>query len=399
MLSAPPLRGTRVLEIGNYMAGPFCGMQLADLGADVVKVENPDGGDVTRQLAPFQAGESGSFARLNRGKRSIALDLKRPDGAQVFRELARRADVIVENLRPATMDDLGLSPSSLLAENPRLVYAAVSGWGQSGPYADLPALDLIVQAASGLMSVTGEKGGRPAKVGVSIADLSSALYATIAILAALAARARDGSGQLVDLSMFESATSLAVWESGAYFTNGEVARANGSAHNYIAPYQAVRAADGHFIIGATTPRNWSAFCRALGLDALEADPRFVDGTARLRNVAQLVPLIEEVTARAPVSEWLGRLRAAGVPCAEIQDYGAVFTDRHHESRGFFAKLEHSTLGTLRALGSPLRLVRTPPQLGRAGPLLGEHSSAILGEIGCSADDVRRMIAEGTVRAR
>src|SRR5712692_4156082 len=286
------------------MAGPFCGMQLADLGADVVKVENPDGGDVTRQLAPFQDGESGSFVRLNRGKRSIALDLKRAEGARVFRELARRADVIVENLRPGTMDDLGLSPASLLADNPRLVYAAVSGWGQSGPYADRSALDLIVQAASGLMSVTGEKGGRPAKVGVSIADLASALYATIAVLAALAARERDGAGQLIDLSMFESATSLAVWESGAFFTNGEIARANGSAHNYIAPYQAVRASDGHFIIGPTTPRNWTAFCGALGLDALLTDPRFTDGNARRRNVDELIPLIESVTERAPMAHWL-----------------------------------------------------------------------------------------------
>ena len=398
LLSAPPLRGTRVVEIGNYMAGPFCGMQLADLGADVVKVENPDGGDVTRQLAPFQDGESGSFVRLNRGKRSIALDLKRADGARVFRELARRADVIVENLRPGTMDDLGLSPSSLLADNPRLVYAAVSGWGQSGPYADRPALDLIVQAASGLMSVTGEKGGRPAKVGVSIADLSSALYATIAVLAALAARDRDGVGQLIDLSMYESAVSLAVWESGAFFTNGDVARANGSAHNYIAPYQAVRSSDGHFIIGPTTPRNWTAFCYTLGLDALLTDPRFIDGNARRRNVDELIPIIEAVTERAPMAHWLELLRGAGVPCGEIQDYARVFSDPQLEHRGFFAKIEHTTLGALRALGSPLRLVRTPPEIERAGPLLGEHSAAILGELGRTAEEIRQLMADGTVRA-
>jgi formyl-CoA transferase len=278
------------------------------------------------------------------------------------------------------------------------VYAAVSGWGQSGPYADRPALDLIVQAASGLMSVTGEKGARPAKVGVSIADVSSALYATIAILAALAARERDGTGQLVDLSMYESAVSLAVWESGAFFTNGDVARANGSAHNYIAPYQAVRSSDGHFIIGPTTPRNWTAFCHALGLDALLTDPRFVDGNARRRNVDELIPLIETVTQRAPMAHWLDGLRGAGVPCGEIQDYARVFSDPQLEHRGFFARLEHTRLGALRALGSPLRLVRTPPQLGRAGPLLGEHSAAILSEIGYSAEDVRRLVAEGTVRA-
>src|SRR5688572_20293178 len=222
VLADPPLHGVRVIEIGNYMAGPFCGMQLADLGADVVKVEHPKGGDLARLLEPFADGESGNFARLNRDKRSLALDLKREEGRTLFQRLAKGADVIVENLRPGTMDDLGLSPRSLLDANPRLVYVAVTGWGLDGPYADRPALDIIVQGQSGLMSITGEEGGAPVKVGVSIADLTAALYATVATLAALRARDRDGRGQLVDISMFESAVSLAVWEAGTYFGSGEV---------------------------------------------------------------------------------------------------------------------------------------------------------------------------------
>src|SRR6267378_7068252 len=221
----PPLEGIRVLEVGNYMAGPFCGMQLADLGADVVKIEDPRGGDLSRRLEPLVDGESGNFVRLNRGKRSVALDLKQDAGAEIFRRLAERTDVIVENLRPGTMRDLGLDPQSLLDANPRLVYVAVTGWGLDGPYADRPALDIIVQGQSGLMSITGEEGGAPVKVGVSIADLTAALYATIATLAALRARDRDGRGQLVDVSMFESAVSLAVWEAGVYFGSGEVPRA------------------------------------------------------------------------------------------------------------------------------------------------------------------------------
>jgi len=250
--SEPPLAGVRVIEVGNYMAGPFCGMQLADLGADIVKVESPRGGDFARLLEPLANGESGNFARLNRDKRSLAIDLKHAEGREVFRRLARDADVVVENLRPGTMDELGLSPRSLLASNPRLVYVALTGFGLDGPYADRPALDIIVQGLSGLMSITGEEGGPPAKVGVSIADLTAALYATVATLAALRARDRDGAGQLVDVSMFESAVSLAVWEAGIHFTTGEVPRAAGSAHKLVAPYQAVAASDRPFTLGATT---------------------------------------------------------------------------------------------------------------------------------------------------
>jgi formyl-CoA transferase len=378
------------------MAGPFCGMQLADLGADVVKIENPAGGDLSRLLEPIVDGESGNFARLNRGKRGLALDLKHEDGKAVFRALAASADVIVENLRPRTMRDLGLDPADLLRESPRLVYCAVTGWGQAGPYAARPALDIIVQGMSGLMSVTGEEGGAPVKVGVSISDLTAGLYGTIAILAALRARDRDGRGQLVDISMFESSVALAVWEAGQFFTTGEVARASGSAHKLVAPYQAIRAADAHFIVGATTPPTWTAFCAATGLGHLEHDARFADATLRRRNVAALIPLIEEMTATRPALHWLGLLQEAGVPCGPIADYGATFTDPHLRERGFFVDLPHTTLGTVHGLGSPLGLARTPVRLERAGPLLGEHSRDILREAGYADAEIARLVAEGTV---
>src|SRR5437868_13394257 len=396
VLGAPPLAGIRAVEIGNYMAGPFCGMQLADLGADVVKVEHPKAGDLARLLEPLASAESGNFARLNRDKRSLAIDLKREESRSVFRRLAARADVIVENLRPGTMEDLGLSPRSLLDANPRLIYVAVTGWGLDGPYADRPALDIIVQGQSGLMSVTGEEAGGPVKVGVSIADLSAGLYATIATLAALRARDRDGKGQLVDISMFESAVSLAVWEAGVHFTTGEIPRAAGSAHKLVAPYQAVAASDRHFIVGATTPPTWTAFCRVLGLEGLERDPRYADATLRRHNRDSLIAAIEAITATKPAAHWLAALRAAGVPCGEIADYGDVFSDPHLVARQFFMDLPHPRLGAIRGLGSPLRLERTPVRHRRSGPLLGEHTAEVLREAGCTDDDIARLEREGVV---
>src|SRR5207302_1171072 len=270
----------------------------------------------------------GGLAPRKRARRSVAIDLKREPGRKLFSLLVRSADVVVENLRPGTMNDLGLAPRDLLNSDPRLVYVAVTGWGLDGPNADRPALDIIVQAQSGLMSVTGEEGGPPVKVGVSIADLAAALYATIATLGALRARDRDGKGQLVDISMLESAVSLAVWEAGVHFTTGEVPRAAGSAHKLVAPYQAIAAADRHFIVGATTPPTWTAFCRVLGLEGLERDPRYADATLRRHNRDSLIAAIEAITATKPAAQWLAALRAAGVPCGEIADYGDVFSDPH-----------------------------------------------------------------------
>jgi formyl-CoA transferase len=392
------LSGIRVIEVGNFLAGPFCTLQLADLGADVIKVENPDGGDQVRTTAPFLSGESSSFIRLNRNKRSLALDLKAVEGKDVFRRLVRGADLLVENLRPGTMTDLKLDWPRLSKENPRLIYLAASGWGQDGPYAQRPGLDIMAQGMSGLMSITGEEGGQaPVKVGVPITDLACALYGAVAALAALRVRDRTGRGQFIDVCLFEAGVSLGVWEAGRYFATGEVPRPLGSAHQTSAPYQALRASDGFFTIGATTTRNWEACCDVLGLAKLKQDPRFAKNHTRHENRRQLIPLIEAVTQTQSAAHWVGALTTAGVPCGLLQSYDQVFNDPHLRARGFFQDAPHKKLGPVKQLGSPMRLSDTPPQMARAGPLLGEHSTEVLGELGYSQQEIRQLHGAGVVR--
>jgi crotonobetainyl-CoA:carnitine CoA-transferase CaiB-like acyl-CoA transferase len=381
MAVAAPLDGIRVLEVGNFMAGPFCAMQLADLGADVVKIENPAGGDNVRLTPPFLDGESSNFIRLNRNKRSLALDLKLPEGAAIFRRLAERADVVVENLRPGTMAKLDLDYPRLRESNPGLVYVAASGWGQTGPYAKLAGLDIMAQAMSGLMSITGEPGGGPVKVGVPVCDLVCALYGALAAVSALRARERDGQGQFIDVSLFEAGVSLAVWEAGRYFATGEVPGPLGSAHQSTAPYQAFRASDGFFTAGVPSPVLWTAFLGVLGLPELEADPRFATNADRHANRAELASLIEAVTAGHDRAHWIAAFQAAGVPCGAIQTYDQVFADPQLTARDFFWDGSHPTLGEVRQLGSPMRLSETPTRRDAAGPRLGQHSAEVLAELG------------------
>src|SRR3954471_17267647 len=393
-----PLGGVRVVEVGNFMAGPFCTLQLADLGADVIKIENPDGGDQVRATAPFLDGESSSFVRLNRNKRSLAVDLKAARGKEMFRRLIARADIVVENLRPGTMGDLELDYPRLAALNPRLVYVAASGWGQDGPYAQRPGLDIMAQGMSGLMSITGEEGGKaPVKVGVPLTDLACALYGALAALAALRVRDRTGEGQFIDVSLLEAGVSFAVWEAGRYFATGEVPKPLGSAHQTSAPYQAVRAADGFFTLGATTARNWEACCDVFGLVGLKQDPRFAQNHLRHQNRSELIPLIEDVTIRRPARHWVDALEQAGVPSGMLQTYDQVFNDPHLNARGFFPEAPHPTLGPVKQIGSPMRLSATPPRMDRAGPLLGEHSAQVLGELGYSHDEIGKLAAAGVIR--
>ncbi len=392
-----PLTGIRVLEVGNYMAGPFCGMQLADLGAEVIKIENPDGGDQVRLVAPLIEGEGSTFMRLNRNKRSIALDLKKVVGREVFRKLVATADVVVENLRPGTMHDLGLDYDALSQINPGLVYVAASGWGQDGPLKDQPGMDIMAQARSGLMSITGTPGGDPVKVGVPVCDLVCALYGALATVAALYARRETDLGQYIDVSLYEAAVSLAIWEAGRYFATGEVPGPLGSAHQSNAPYQAFRAADGWLTIGATTKHNWSALCRALGLERLLADSRFLDTNLRHTNRESLAAMLEAVTTTRPTAHWLAVLEKAGVPCAPIQDFGQVFNDPHLIARDYYWDAPHPTASKVRQLGSPMRLSRTPVRRDRAAPTLGEDSVAVLSELGYAPTDVERLIKREVVK--
>ncbi|TQM09045.1 CaiB/BaiF CoA transferase family protein [Pseudonocardia kunmingensis] len=389
-----PLAGVTVLEVGAFMAAPFATMQLADLGATVLKIEVPGAGDPVRTTGPFLDGHSSPFARLNRNKRSVALDLKSEAGREALRRLAADADVLVENLRPGAMRKLGLDYESLRESAPRLVYASASGWGQDGPLAHLPGLDIMAQARGGLMSITGTPDGEPTKIGVPICDLVCALYVALAVTAALRERDRTGRGQHVDVSLLEAGVSFAVWEAGKYFATGEVGRPLGSAHQTSAPYQAVRTSDGHVTLGAVTPKTWSGLCDVLGLGALRGDERYADASRRHAHREALIAEIEDVTRNWTSADLVRALDDAGVPCAPIADYGQVFTDEHLNRREYFWDAEHPVLGAVRQLGSPMRFSRTPAVRAAAGPLLGEGTADALRAVGYSDGEIRALAAQG-----
>lgn len=380
------LSGVTVLELGVFMAGPFATMQLADLGARVIKIENPDGGDQTRSTGPYVEGESMPYMLLNRNKESVTLDLKDPIGREAFMRLAETADVVVENMRPGVMDRLGTSYEQVKERNPGIIYASASGWGQDGPLADLAGLDIMAQARSGLMSITGFPDSPPAKVGVPICDLTSAMYVALAVTSALYERDRSGRGQYIDVSLFESGVSYAVWEAAAFFVEGKIGRPNGSAHQNQAPYQAVHSADGFVTVGANTPRNWQRFCLALDLEELLDDERFQQSYDRLTHREALIDLVEEKTRTRTTDEIVGILNDAGVPCAPISDYGQVFTDDHLLAREFYWDSEHPVAGTVRQIGSPMRMSRTPARRGPAGPSLGADN-ALLNDLGFTPEEL------------
>ena len=392
----PPLAGTTVLEIGVFLAAPYATMQLADLGARVIKIENPAAPDPVRATGPFLGGQSSPFARLNRNKESVALDLKSPEGRDAFLRLAASTDAIVENLRPGAMRGLGLDHPAIQEVNPGVVYASGSGWGQDGPLATLPGLDIMAQARGGLMSITGTPEGDPVKIGVPLCDLVCGLYLALGVVAALRERDRSGQGQYLDVSLFESAVSLAVWEAGKYFATGEVGHPLGSAHQNQAPYQAVRSVDGWVTVGAITPKTWAGFCSALGLDALRDDERYADSFRRHAHRDELIAAIEESTTTLSTRQIVDALDRAGVPCAPIADYAGVFSDEHLRHRGYFWDAPHPLLGAVRQLGSPMRLSRTPGRRDAAGPVLGADTRSALLAVGYSPAQVDDLLAAGAV---
>jgi formyl-CoA transferase len=379
------------------MAGPFCAMLLADLGADVVKIE-PPGGEATRRMGlELAPGHSAPFLAVNRNKRGLVLDLKRPDGARVLERLAAGADVLVENYRPGVAHRLGIDYPALAAVNPRLVYCSISGFGRTGPYAARGGYDLIAQGMSGIMSATGSEGGPPVKVGVPVADLGAALFGVLGILAALRARRTTGRGQLVDTSLFEAAVALSPWEATEYWFTGETPGRLGTAHRLNAPYQAFRASDGYFTAGASNERLWPRFCRVLGLDELPADPRFDTLAGRLRHRVELEAVVEAVTSREPRAHWLARCEAAGIPAGPINSVPEAHADPQAKARGMVQELEHPSAGRVKCLGNPVKMSKSPPSYRKAAPLLGEDTVAILRELGYTEADVARLAGERVIR--
>jgi crotonobetainyl-CoA:carnitine CoA-transferase CaiB-like acyl-CoA transferase len=373
------------------MAGPFCAMQLCDMGADVIKVEPPEG-DSTRRMAGRSGNDSPSFNAVNRGKRGIVLDLKSAAGQDAFRRLARRADVIVENYRPGVMRRFGLDYAALSAANGGLIYASISGYGQTGPSASKGGFDLVAQGVAGLMSITGEPGRPPVKAGVPLTDLGAALFALSAILAALIYRSRTGRGQYIDTSLVEAGVALSVWEATEYFSGVGIPQPMGSAHRMSAPYQAVRCADGYITLAAANDRLFLRLCELLARPQWASDPDYADDTARVRNKTKLAAAIESVMLEQPRQHWLDLFDENGIPCGPINDYAQVFADPQVTARGMAVEVEHPTLGRIRTLGSPVKMSETPPLVGRRAPLLGEHTVDVLREEGFSDEEIARVRA-------
>ena len=393
-----PLAGLRVIDLTQAMAAPYCTMNLADMGADVITIEPPGEGEPTRQLGAAQKnGHSATFMTMNRGKRDLAVNLKRPEGVEIMKRLARTADVFVQNYRPGVAERLGLGWDALSAVNPRLVYCAISGFGATGPYAPRGGYDLIAQGMSGIISVTGDEDGPPAKSGVPLSDLAAGLFGAYGILCALEHRDRSGEGQLVDTSLLEAAMALTVWESAEYWVTGRVPRPLGSAHRHSAPYQALRASDGHFTVGANNDKLFESFCRAIGRPELAADPRFAGSGERLENRAALIAEIEKTTVSEPRSVWLERLDKEGVPSGPINNYAEALADPQTLARNMVVDLVHPGAGAIKALGVPVKLSDTPGAVDRAAPLLGQHTAAILTELGYSERDQRDLRDRGIIQ--
>lgn len=374
------LAGVRVIEVCNVAAGPFCGMLLADMGADVVKVEHPEGGDTLRSWPPIRDGYSENFASLNRNKRSVTLDLKNPVDMALARELIAGADVLLENNRPGVMDRLGLGYDALAALNPKLVYCSISAYGQTGPRAQEGGFDLTIQAMSGIMSVTGETGGAPVKCGVPVADFTAGLYAAYSIAAALRVAESTGRGAHLDVPMLGVTLGIAALQTSEYFGSGKDPAKLGSAHPRNAPYQAFRCRDGYFGMAAGNNALWKSVCEIVGRPELYADERFSDTGRRARNQDELRILLEDIFVQEDAQQWLARFRERGVPCAPINSYSQVLEDPQVAHMGWVQPLDLPNGANTRTFGAPVRIDGAGAPIRRSPPALGEHNEEILGAL-------------------
>ena len=397
--TAGPLSGMVTLDLTQILAGPMCTMVLADMGADVIKLEKPNGGDDNRRMGPpFIKDWSAGFLAVNRNKRSLALDLRSEAGRGVFRRLVEEADVVVENFRPGVMERLGLSYEELRNIKPRLVYCTISGFGSTGPARNRGGFDLVAQGVSGLMSITGHPNSPPAKVGVPVTDLTAGLFAANGIMAAYIHALKTGQGQMVDTSLMEAGVAYTVWESSVYFAEGEIPGPLGSAHRVSAPYQALRTKDGYLNLGAATQPTWEQLCRAIEREDLMEDDRFRNPWDRKAREEELAALLEETFSTQDTAHWLQLLDDAGVVAGPIYNMEQVYQDPQVLARKMLVDTEDPELGTVRNIGVPVKLSATPGSIRRRAPALGEHSAEILLERGFSEEEVEGLLAEGVILA-
>ena len=394
---ALPLEGVNVLDLTNVMAGPYCSMVLGDMGAEVVKIENFPGGDTSRSFDPKVNDESYCFAVLNRNKKSLALDMKDPRGKEIFKRLAAKADIITENFRPGVVKKLGVDYESVTQFNPGVIYASMSGFGQTGPYGKKGGFDIIAQGMSGIMMMTGYPGGRPAKVGIAMNDIASGVTALYGILGAYIGKLRSGKGQYLETSLLEAGLAWTLWEFGAYFGSGEVPTAIGTRHRRSSPYQAYRTQDGYVTLGASTDKLWKNFCTMVcAKPRWLTDPRFETLALRMKNIDVLEEAIEAVLTTMPTAHWVELLDAAQVPGGPVYRYEQTLNDPHVRARNMVVEIDHPIIGRMKTLGLPLKSTGDLTAIRKPAPWLGQHSDEVLRSIGYGREDIAALFDGGVV---
>jgi crotonobetainyl-CoA:carnitine CoA-transferase CaiB-like acyl-CoA transferase len=390
--STGPLAGMRVIELAHIMAGPVCGLMLADMGADVIKVEKPTGDDSRRFVPPEIKGESAAFMMMNRNKRGIALNLKDPAAVAVLHKLLMTADVVIENYRMGTMERLGLGYDELAKLNPRLIYCEISGFGRTGPYAERGGFDLIAQGMSGLMSITGEGPDRPpVKVAAPISDINAGILAAMGVSAAYASMLQTGRGQKVDTSLFEAAIVQTYWQSAIAFATGESPKPLGSAHPINAPYQSFRTSDGWINVGAANQANWLRFLKVIAAPQLDDDPRFSSNLERIRNLPTLVAILDSFIITDTTANWLAKMEAAALPAGPVLEILEMHADPQALAREMIVQVEHPNVGKMSTLGHPVKYSETPAQITRPAPILGQHSRDVLRDTGYSDAEIEALV--------
>ncbi|WP_420334345.1 CaiB/BaiF CoA transferase family protein [Roseibium sp.] len=394
-----PLTGMKVIELAHIMAGPVCGLMLADMGADVIKVEKPQGDDSRRFVPPKIEGESAAYMMMNRNKRGIALNLKDPSAREVLHKLLSDADVVIENYRLGTMERLGLGYDDLAEINPRLIYCEISGFGRTGPYAERGGFDLIAQGMAGLMSITGEGPGRPpVKVAAPISDINAGILAAMGVSAAYANALKTGRGQKVDTSLFEAAIVQTYWQSAIAFSTGENPHPLGSAHPLNAPYQAFATSDGWINVGAANQRNWLRLLDVIETPELDTDPRFASNLARMQNLPALVEILNEKLRRDTTANWLAKMEAAALPAGPVLGILEMHEDPQAVARDMIVETRHAVAGDVKTIGHPVKFSETPAKVARAAPVLGQHSREVLSQLGYDQEAVASLIESGAVIA-